>query len=433
MRTSQGECVNRELIRLIFGQFFVHSCMTGTRLAAPLLALRDGYSPGAVGFLLSLFALTQVFLSLPAGRYTDKHGFMKPMLIAICLAFFGTAIGVAFPRFDVLCLSALLTGAGCGISIIALQRHAGRVAHEASELRQIFSWLSLGPAVANFLGPMVTGLIIDHSTKQAGDNLSYRIAFVVLALFSVVAWWCVRGAHDLPTAVPRSDGQPHHAWDLLREQSFRRLLLVNWLVASCWDVHTFVVPLLGHEKGLSASQIGTVLGVFALAAFVIRVLLPSISRHMREMSVVMVAMLLTAAVFAIYPLMPGALAMAVCSALLGLALGSVQPMAMSMLHQITPEERHGEAVGLRLMLINGSSVCMPLMFGAAGAAIGVGGVFWVMGALVGAGSRMAWVLGRTPLPTFTPIDPHPAIPATSSAATPDDGVTDVEPKKPSSS
>ena len=413
--------MNRELIRLIIGQFFVHTCMTGTRLAAPLLALRDGYSPGAIGFLLSLFALTQVFLALPAGRYTDKHGFLKPMRIAIGLAFVGTIIGVAFPRFDVLCVSALLTGAGCGISIIALQRHAGRVAHEATELRQIFSWLSLGPAIANFLGPMVTGLIIDHSTQQAGDDLSYRIAFAVLSLFALVAWWCVRGTHAEPAAAAKTDGQPHHAWDLLREQSFRRLLMVNWLVASCWDVHTFVVPLLGHEKGLSASQIGTVLGVFALAAFVIRLLLPTISRHLREMTVVMAAMVLTAAVFAIYPMMPNATTMALCSALLGIALGSVQPMAMSMLHQLTPEDRHGEAVGLRLMLINGSSVCMPLMFGAAGAAIGVSGVFWVMGTLIGAGSRMAWILGRTPLPTFTPIE--------TSTAKPDADVTDVEPKK----
>ena len=390
--------MNRELIRLMIGQLLVHTCMTGMRLAAPLLALRDGYSPGAVGFLLSLFALTQVFLSLPAGRYADQHGFKKPMMIAIALAFAGTAIGVALPHFHVLCVSALLTGAGCGISIIALQRHAGRVAHEASELRKIFSWLSLGPAVANFLGPMVMGLIIDHSTQQAGNNLSYRIAFAVLSTFALGAWWCVHGAQVIEAAPPKADGQPHHAWDLLREQNFRRLLLVNWLVASCWDVHTFVVPLLGHERGLSASQIGTVLGIFALAAFVIRLFLPVLSRRVKEMSVVTAAMVLTAAVFAIYPLMPNAWTMALCSAMLGMALGSVQPMAMSMLHQITPEERHGEAVGLRLMLINGSSVCMPLMFGAAGAAIGVGGVFWVMGAAIGAGSRMAWVLGKMPLP-----------------------------------
>ena len=41
--------------------------MAGMRMAAPLLALREGYSEAAVGVLLALFALTQVFLALPAG------------------------------------------------------------------------------------------------------------------------------------------------------------------------------------------------------------------------------------------------------------------------------------------------------------------------------------------------------------------------------
>src|SRR5260221_9461369 len=50
--------------------------------------------------------------------------------------------------------------------------------------------------------------------------------------------------------------------------------------------------------------------------------------------------------------MDSALTMGVCSVLLGFSLGSVQPMVMSMLHQITPEHRHGEALGLRLMAIN---------------------------------------------------------------------------------
>ena len=56
------------LLRLILAQISIHACMTGMRMATPLLALREGYSPAAVGFLLALFALTQVFLSLPAGR-----------------------------------------------------------------------------------------------------------------------------------------------------------------------------------------------------------------------------------------------------------------------------------------------------------------------------------------------------------------------------
>ena len=60
--------MKRELFKIIIGQVFLHACMAGMRMAAPLLALREGQSEAAVGFLLALFALTQVFLALPAGR-----------------------------------------------------------------------------------------------------------------------------------------------------------------------------------------------------------------------------------------------------------------------------------------------------------------------------------------------------------------------------
>jgi MFS family permease len=103
-------------------------------------------------------------------------------------------------------------------------------------------------------------------------------------------------------------------------------------------------------------------------------------------------MIATAAIYAVYPLVHTAAGMAVCSVLLGIALGTVQPMIMSMLHQITPHHRHGEAVGMRLMVINASSVAMPMLFGAAGTVVGIGAVFWAMALMVGAGSRLAFGL-----------------------------------------
>ena len=84
--------------------------------------------------------------------------------------------------------------------------------------------------------------------------------------------------------------------------------------------------------------------------------------------------------------------MGACSVMLGLVLGAVQPMIMSTLHQITPEHRQGEALGLRLMSINASSVLMPILFGAAGAIAGVAPVFWVVGAAVGLGAHSAFKL-----------------------------------------
>ena len=361
-------------------------------MAAPLLALQQGYSPAAVGVLLALFALTQVFLALPAGRFADRHGLRRPVSFSVLAACTGAGLAVAFPIFPVLCLSALLTGGATGAAVIALQRHVGRAASGSTHLRQVFSWLAIGPAVSNFVGPFSAGLLIDHAGPSAGSLLGYRAAFLLMAVLPLASWFLVQRTRELPPVLAQTDGNAPKAWDLLRESSFRRLMLVNWFLSSCWDVHTFVVPVLGFERGISASVIGSILGAFALAAAAIRLVMPLLAAHLREYKVLVAAMLSTAVLFGIYPLMPSALAMGVCSVLLGFALGTVQPMIMSMLHQITPEARHGEALGLRLMVINASSVAMPVLFGTAGAVAGVAVVFWATGAVVGLGARAAWGL-----------------------------------------
>jgi MFS family permease len=120
--------------------------------------------------------------------------------------------------------------------------------------------------------------------------------------------------------------------------------------------------------------------------------MPFIAARLQEWKVVTGAMLITSFMLAVYPFTDTAWLMGVCSVLVGLSLGSVQPMIMSTLHQITPEHRHGEALGLRLMGINASSVLMPMVFGAAGTVIGISGVFWCVSAVVGLGSRSAYLL-----------------------------------------
>ncbi|OYY90960.1 MAG: MFS transporter, partial [Polaromonas sp. 28-63-22] len=274
----------------------------------------------------------------------------------------------------------------------SLQRHVGRAASGTVRLRQVFSWLSMGPAISNFLGPFTAGLLIDHAGSVPGGLTGYRAAFFLMALLPLITWFLVRFTRELPPVNVASAGARPKAWDLLREPLFRRLMLVNWFLSSCWDVHTFVVPVLGFERGLSASSIGSILGAFALAAAAIRLAMPLMAAHLREWKVLAGSMLITAALFGIYPFMRSALTMGTISVLLGFSLGAVQPMIMSLLHQITPEARHGEALGLRLMAINASSVVMPMLFGSAGALVGVAAVFWATGAIVGLGSMAAWLL-----------------------------------------
>jgi predicted MFS family arabinose efflux permease len=277
------------------------------------------------------------------------------------------------------------------VAIIALQRHVGRAAQNTLELKQAFSWLSIGPAAANFVGPLLAGLLIDFAGYRAAIGAMALLPFIGLAMLQ-------RVQEPLSQAQREADGEQalppksRAAWDLMKEPMFARLLVVNWLLSTCWDVHGFVVPLIGHERDYSASVIGMILGAFAIAAAVVRVLLPIIAHSLREWAVITFAMVMTCLLLAVYPLMPTALSMGVVSVFLGFVLGSVQPMIMSTLHQITPEERHGEAIALRLMAINASSVAMPLLFGLLGTAIGSAALFWIVAFLVGSGARLAYTL-----------------------------------------
>lgn len=382
---------SRGLPRLILGFVCIHACMAGVRMGAPLLWLREGGSSLQVGVLLALFAVTQVFISLPAGRFVDAHGFKRPVRWALAAATGGAALAALalhLPTYGSLCLAAVLVGGASGVTIIALQRHAGSLADGPTELKSIFSWLALGPAVSNFLGPFLVGVLI--------DKFGYSAAFGAMAALPMLAWVCLRPVPDAVRGEAGAAGaEPHHkpsAWDLLRMPMFRRMLLVNGFMSACWDVHTFVVPVLGHARGLSATTIGSILGTFAIAAAVVRLLIPLLAQQVEERKVITGAMGATLVLYVLYPLVPGAIGMGLCSAALGFVLGSVQPMLMSTLHQITPPARQGEALGLRLMIVNASSVAMPLAFGSVSAALGLASVFWLVAASLVFGVRVAWAL-----------------------------------------
>ncbi|MEO5844053.1 MAG: MFS transporter, partial [Caldimonas sp.] len=177
---------SRALLALIGGQVSLHASMAGVRLAAPLAALRDGYPAWAVGVLLGLFAAAPIVLALAAGRLADRHGYHVPMRLAVALAVCGgvcAVVATTIPsgQFVVLCIAALFCGAGANFGLIAIQRSAGRMAHDTTELKRIFSWLGLAPALANVIGPVLAGTIID----AAGFQLAFA-ALAALPLASLV-------------------------------------------------------------------------------------------------------------------------------------------------------------------------------------------------------------------------------------------------------
>ena len=333
--------------------------------------------------LLGLFAAAPIALALAAGRLADRHGYHLPMRVAVGLTVGRRRLSRSPRRcvpaggFVVLCVAALLAGAGANFGLIAIQRTAGRMAHDPTELKRIFSLARPRAGAGQRRRP---------GARRHADRLrrlSRRLRRARAAAAGRASAWA-RGCRSsrAPTS-PHALRRPN-SWNLLREPGFTRLLLVNWLLSSSWDVHSFLVPVLGHERGFSASAIGLVLGVFATAVALVRLAIPMLAHRLREAHVLVGSMLLGARASSrsIRSRKPPWV-MGCCAVVLGLALGAVQPMIMTTLHQITPSARHGEAIALRSMAINFSSAVMPLAFGLAGATLGASALFWVMGAAVG--------------------------------------------------
>ena len=97
MPEGQGEAsarFRRVLLALILGQIGLHATMAGVRMAAPLLALRDGHSAWNVGVLMALYAAAPVLLALHAGRMADRHGYHRPLHVAVAMTTLGGALAL---------------------------------------------------------------------------------------------------------------------------------------------------------------------------------------------------------------------------------------------------------------------------------------------------------------------------------------------------
>lgn len=352
----------------------VHASMAMTRVTASLWVLNHGYSEASVGLLLSLFAVAPIGLSLWAGRLADVHGFHRPVGVGVTLAGVGALLALVVQQLWAIAIGCLLCGGAVAVAAVAIQREAGLMAEEPGELKRIFSWVALGPALSNALAPVIAGVLIDHVGMTA--------AFGFATVLPVMSWALAQKVpRHLPEPKTKSYREPA-AWDLFRMPAFRRLMLVNLVMSACWDAHSFVVPVVGHARGLSASSIGVVLGSFAVAATCVRLAIVRFADDLDEVKALRTAMTVAMLTFLAYAWLPGTAGLMCGSAMLGTALGSVQPMILSMLHRVTPTERHGQALGLRMLFVNGATVAMPAGFGILAAATALAASMWLMASLL---------------------------------------------------
>lgn len=347
----------------------------GSKVAVSLYALELGAGALAVGVLAALFAAFPLLLAVRAGRISDRIGVRYPMVAGAVTMALALALPAAVPGLPALFFCPALLGLGHIFFHVSVHNLVGSLGAQAERTRN-FATFSLGGSIAAFIGPSLAGFGIELA--------GYRPALATLALFALApALAMLLFGQRVPARVAREQEQPaKSALDLLAIPALRRTLLMSGVALTGIELFSFYLPIYGRAIGLAPSAIGMILSCYAVAGFIVRMVMHRLARRFTEVGVLTGSLFVAAAAYAAVPAMSHAGLLALAAFTLGLALGSAQPLTIILTYNHAPQGRSGEALGLRIMANKVTQIGVPIAFGGVGAALGAAPVFLATGAFL---------------------------------------------------
>ena len=341
----------------------------GSRVAMSLHSLQLTDNQFAIGVVIALYSLAPMLLSIAIGRFADRVPPRLPILLGSAVMALALIFPFMFSGIPVLCATAFVLGLAHQVFSIPLEAIVGGIDGAKNRARN-YAFITMGWSAANFFGPLIAGFTIDYVGQLE--------VYLVLAVLAAVPIPILLAYPDLLPRTAASHGgtaMRGSVLDLWRTPSVRMTIIAAGVVGSAQDLFQFYLPIYGHSLGLSASAIGTILGLVFVAAFVIRGTLPLLVKRLKEPTILISAMFIAALAFTLLPLFNNPYMLGAIAFLLGLGVGCAQPMTMSLLYLFTPAGRIAESFGLQKTVRNTTHLVVPIVFGSVGAAFGVTTVF----------------------------------------------------------
>ncbi len=355
----------------------------GNRVLVTLAAVDAGANGLELGLILAMTGLFPLLLAVRAGRVADR--FSNQLLVYTGII--GYSVSVALPYFwpglTVFYISSALSGFTSMLFVLAFQNLMGVLSTPQTRTRY-FSWYALGESFGHGLGPILTGLCIDHYGTAP--------AFLIVAVFSL-AWLpaALMFRKHFPVVKPsgtKAQIEGRSSRELLALPAMRMALITNGVIMIGFDLFNLYMPVYGKSLNFSATTIGIIVGAYGVAAFATRVLLPYANARMGETRILKWALAVPAVAFALVPLTGNVWLLCTLAFIIGFGIGCGQPLSMLLAFNAAPPGRSAEAVAMRLAVSYGSHVFLPPLFGVFAASLGLAPVFWICAVCLGGGAML---------------------------------------------
>jgi len=352
-----------------------------TRPFVPLYAASFDIGYLGVGIVAAAIGLLPIFVAMPVGSMTDRLG-VRPMVVtgAVISATGFLALSL-WPSLTMVLVAQVLAGLSNLLIGLGLQTEVGKLG-KGREAEKNFSMLTIFASIGQTGGPLIGGFIIGVA--------GFPAAFGTAAALSVL---CVIGALVLlprtgrSTAAVAGDAAPRRAVDYLRDRDTQLAIFASCLMTVPEVLRVAFLPIyLGEVVHLDSALIGYVLAIFAIAGLVAKTALPRLVARFGRQVMLLTFTTCCGLVLLALPLSASLWMVGVITACMGLTFGLGRPLSMAMATNAATPGQEGFVMALRLSGNRLADFGLPIVFGAAASAVGIGGAFISGGVLLLAGA-----------------------------------------------
>jgi len=349
-----------------------------TNLLVPLYARKLGMSGVAIGSLIALPVLIQIWFNLLGGAFADRIGAKRTSLFACLFTMVGAAVFALSASFAGLLagqLTLILSRAAFWPSNWAL---ASQLAGERSRNMGRLNATTNGGQIA---GIGLSGMVIAQWGFRAGFWIMAGIGFLSF-LFSIFI------EH------PRSGPGPAHSarsalvavfsiyGALLKRRAIYFAMLCAYLSALPFSLSVSFYPILLVEQGFSSEATGWLLALRAAGSIAAGVALVHLVRHAAARMPPFAAAVLSAVCVGLAALFPHPLWAGLFLVGLGVGSGLMTVYFQIVISSSSPAEQRGSAMALGGMGFGLSNLSTPLIIGALTDIYGIRVAFCTLGVIV---------------------------------------------------
>lgn len=405
LSTTTGDRVGRRDLgrwfpAVLLITFLMHAAVSAIRPMVSYRAIAVGADSLDLGIIASCFALLALVVAVPVGRWVDRRGESRVVVVGGACAIAATSLALIWiDTVWALALSQAILGLGQIMIIVgtqALVANAGDPRRRDGRFGAFTVVVSLGQLAGPALLAAGGANGITTEATSGGTTAVFLACLAMSGTALLVALTLkITPEHRFAgqtsiAAAPSPASSMAALRQVMAVPSMPRAMLASLTVLTSIDILAVYLPAYGEANDLSVETIGLLLAARAAASIASRLaMLPLLRlfgrRRLLVLSIALPALALVPFVF-IDHLVVQYSAMVV----VGLGLGLGQPVTLSWVASRAPREVRGTAIGVRLSGNRLGQIVLPVAVGALAGVTGLLTVFISLTVLLSVSAIVVW-------------------------------------------